>query len=135
MSPTQNAPQPCSTCGTLLAVYGCPECNGFGYKSGWFSNQTCPVCSGAGHIAKCPNESNHHLAVHIPNNPFSQKQTPNSKFVFHGKPNIVPNFSQRTCSACGGSGKKKSKDWKESLFQEIVTGTGCPKCNGKGWIV
>lgn len=120
----------CSICGTLLAVIDCPECNGFGYKSGWLSNQTCAKCHGAGHIAQCPKKNQHFMGVHIP-------ITPPFPSVFGEPINLGKGIfdSQKQCPKCNGSGIRSSTNWKESLIQEIITGRTCPKCHGKGWIL
>ena len=131
----QNDPLMCSTCHTNLAVFSCTECNGRGYQSGWFSNYTCKECFGAGYLAKCPDESNHHLPVYLPNHPIPLNQAPQSNTYFQGEPVVEPNLNRKTCPICDGNGTIENKQHKNSLFSISLPKLICHRCHGKGWIL
>ena len=122
----QNWQRTCSVCGTPLAVYSCQRCGGSGTQVGWLSNSPCPECHGTGNFAQCPNQGQHYVRVN--ESPFS---------LFGKRPSVfggLPNF-EKQCPECHGTGRKMNSGWKEKLFQEIVTGTTCPRCFGKGKII
>ena len=53
----------CSVCNTFLRLEDCWQCDGTGHLRAWLVfRRACPLCSGAGQRALCPDRSEHLFA-------------------------------------------------------------------------